>query len=200
MNDRTRARTGPTAPGGDEFVVLLDDLGRPCGSALKADVHHQHTPLHLAFSCWVTDPDDRILITRRAWSKKTWPGVWTNAFCGHPHPGEAVPSAVHRRAGHELGVSITEPRPALPDFRYRAVMPNGLVENEICPVFVAELLSDPAPAPEEVAEFRWMTARELHRRIDLDEHWFSPWATRQLSELAQGLTVFRGAPLSGRSV
>jgi isopentenyl-diphosphate delta-isomerase len=167
-----------------ELVVLLDESGRPCGSAPKARVHHRHTPLHLAFSCWVFDSRGRVLITRRAWSKTTWPGVWTNAFCGHPLPDEPMSSALHRRARVELGLPITEPVVALPDFRYRAVMDNGIVENEICPVFVAEAAGNPDPNPDEVAELRWVDLAYLRDRIARDRRWFSPWAARQLDELA----------------
>jgi isopentenyl-diphosphate delta-isomerase len=178
------ADRGDHRTGADELVVLLDQSGRPRGTAPKAGVHHDRTPLHLAFSCWVTDGRGRTLITRRAWSKRTWPGVWTNAFCGHPAPGEALPDAVRRRARQELGAAITEPTPALPLFRYRATMANGVVENEVCPVFLSELLQEPDPAPDEVAEVRWMAIDELHHRLERDRRWFSPWAARQLVELA----------------
>src|SRR5437868_2928196 len=94
------------AAGAVEDVVLLDDEGRPCGRAPKAEVHHRNTPLHLAFSCWLLDADGRTLLTRRSAAKRTWPGIWTNSFCGHPAPGEEVEAAVHRRARDELGARI----------------------------------------------------------------------------------------------
>ena len=73
-----------------ELVVLLTEDGTPCGTAAKHKVHHTDTPLHLAFSCWVVDGQGRTLLTRRAAVKRTWPGAWTNTFCGHPGPGEQV--------------------------------------------------------------------------------------------------------------
>src|SRR3954447_19898602 len=97
----TQPQTQPP-PTEVELVVLLDDDGRPSGSAPKSEVHTAHTPLHLAFSCWVLDDAGRTLLTRRAPVKRTWPGAWTNSFCGHPAPGETVEDTVHRRAQDEL--------------------------------------------------------------------------------------------------
>ena len=71
------------------------------------------------------------------------PGVVTNTVCGHPRPGEDLAEAVRRRARSELGVEVRDLRLVLPDFRYRAVM-NGLVEHELCPVFVGFVDDDRA--------------------------------------------------------
>ena len=165
------------------MVVLLDEDGRPSGSAPKAEVHHADTPLHLAFSCWVVDELGRTLLTRRAAAKRTWPGAWTNSFCGHPAPGERVEDAVHRRAHDELGTRVSEPVVVLPDFRYRAVMDNGTVENEICPVYVAELLALPEPNPAEVGDLRWEAFEDLPMLLNGDPASYSPWMREQLDAL-----------------
>jgi isopentenyl-diphosphate delta-isomerase len=169
--------------GGPELVVLLSEDGKPCGTALKSEVHHRNTPLHLAFSCWVLDDEGRTLLTRRAAVKRTWPGVWTNSFCGHPAPGEDVADAVVRRAGQELGCALDDLRLVLPDFRYRAVMDDGTVENEICPVYIARLDSVPDPDPAEVDGLSWVRLVDVP---DLDPKRYgelSPWAREQLSAL-----------------
>jgi isopentenyl-diphosphate delta-isomerase len=166
-----------------ELVVLLDEQGRPCGSAPKAEVHHSSTPLHLAFSCWVFDAQGRTLLTRRSALKRTWPGAWTNSFCGHPAPGERIEAAVHRRARDELGTRVSEPTVALPTFRYRAVMRDGTVENELCPVYVAELLMEPTPDPAEVADLRWVPFADLPATVACDPSAYSPWMQEQLAAL-----------------
>lgn len=171
------------SPSSVEMVVLLDENGRPCGEAAKAEVHHNNTPLHLAFSCWVVDEQGRTLLTRRAAVKRTWPGAWTNSFCGHPAPGERVEDAVHRRALDELGTRVSEPVAVLPGFRYCAVMDDGTVENEICPVYVAELLMRPEPNPAEVSDLRWVPYADLSAAVGAEPSSYSPWMLEQLVAL-----------------
>ncbi len=142
--------------GVEELVVLLDEDGHATGTTPKATVHGTDTPLHLAFSCYLFDPDGRLLTTRRALSKPTWPGAWTNSVCGHPGPGEPLADAVRRRVLDEVGVRAEGVTLMLPAFRYRAVMPNGVVENEMCPVFVATTTDALAPDPAEVEEAAWV--------------------------------------------
>ena len=168
-----------------ELVILLADDGTPVGTADKATVHNAETPLHLAFSCHVVDADGRVLVTRRALSKATWPGVWTNAFCGHPGPGESVEAAIARRARRELGIELAEIEPILPDFRYRAVDASGIVEHEVCPVYRARLVGDLHPAADEVAEIAWLEPEALRRAVEAAPFAFSPWLVWQLEELAE---------------
>lgn len=169
-----------------ELVVLLDENGRPCGTAPKQGIHDHNTPLHLAFSCYVFDGAGRLLVTRRALVKTAWPGVWTNSFCGHPGPGENMTDALRRRGRWELGIGLSDVQQRLPDFRYRAVDPNGIVENEICPVFTA-LTDDPVtPRPSEVCEYRWVSLSALAAAAESAPWAFSPWLVLQLKELDTG--------------
>ena len=166
-----------------EQVVLLDEAGRSIGVAAKASVHHSDTPLHLAFSCYVFDGSGALLVTQRASDKPTWPGVWTNSFCGHPAPGENIAEAVRRRAEQELGIVIDDVRLALPTFRYRAVMPDGVVENEMCPVFVATTANDVRPDPAEVEAYVWVDWPEFRRSVLDGSRDVSPWCVEQVQAL-----------------
>ena len=167
----------------DDLVVLVDQEGRPIGTAPRLEVHTDATPLHLAFSCYLLAADGRLLITRRALAKKTWPGVWTNSCCGHLKPGEAPEEAVRRRVRDELGVEVDGLRPALPDFRYRAVDFSGIVENELCPVFIGRLRGELSPDPDEVMDHRFIAWDDLVDAVRAAPELVSPWAAAQIPQL-----------------
>lgn len=167
----------------EDLVVLLDAEHRPVGTAPREGVHGTDTPLHLAFSCWLLDDDGRILVTRRALGKRSWPGVWTNSFCGHPRPGEELRDAVVRHARRELGAEVRDVTELIPDFAYRAVDASGVVENEFCPVFVARVDSDLAPAADEVAEHRWLEVEEYRAALRAAPWALSPWLVEQAARL-----------------
>ena len=161
------------------LVVLLDESGEPIGTAAKASVHGTKTPLHLGFSCHVLTEAGELLVTRRALSKRTFAGVWTNAFCGHPAPGEALEDAARRHANDELGIELHDLELVLPDFRYRAADSDGVVENEVCPVFVARAAGVPVPNVHEVSEFATVAPGDLAVALRATPWAFSPWLVEQ---------------------
>lgn len=182
MEDTRRPIASSSADEAPELVVLLDDAGRPCGTAPKATVHDAETPRHLAFSLHLRRADGRILLTRRALVKRTWPGVWTNAVCGHPGPDEPIEHAINRRAERELHLrseDIAAPTLLAPGFRYRARDASGIVENEICPVYVADYLGEPdalpSPAADEVMETAWADWEDVVAVARRMPFLLSPW-------------------------
>lgn len=167
-----------------EEIVLLNPAGEAIGIAPKAASHHRDTPYHLAFSCYVMDGEGRVLVTRRALDKASFPGVWTNSCCGHPAPGEGLRDAITRRLDTELGMSASGLTLVLPEFDYRATAADGLVEYERCPVVRALADGDTSvrPNPSEVADAGWRTWEEcLALAGDPDA---SPWYRLQLTQLA----------------
>lgn len=166
----------------EDLVVLVEPDGTPCGTADRTSVHTTSTPLHFAFSCHLVEAG-RLLMTRRALTKKTWPGVWTNSYCGHPRPGESAVDAVHRYAQRELGLDVTDVRCVLPDFRYRAVDASGVVENEVCPVFVARPTGPLRPNPDEVMDVAWTDVDDVWAAARRTPWLLSPWFVDQVHAL-----------------
>ena len=141
--------------------------------------------MHLAFSCYVFDEAGSLLLTRRALHKPTFPGVWSNSFCGHPGPGEVFGEALHRRAGQELGIELRDLQLTLPAFRYQATMTNGVRENEMCPVFTAMTSDDVRPDPAEVAATEWVAWESFRDEVLAGRRDVSSWCVQQVAELAR---------------
>lgn len=169
-----------------EEVVLVDGDGKAIGEANKAEVHTANTPRHLAFSCYLFNDEGQLLVSRRALTKLTWPGVWTNSFCGHPAPGESFSAAIGRRAEQELGLKVTDIEVQLPRFSYQATDDSGVVENEFCPVYSARTTQEPNPNPTEVMATAWVDATQLRAAVAATPWAFSPWLVLQLPQLKVG--------------
>ncbi len=181
----------------EEKVVLLNESYERIGALAKAAAHTDETPLHLAFSLFLFDSRGRMLVQRRALSKQTWPGIWSNSCCGHPMPGESIEEAVYRRTKYELGIDLENVECVLPDFRYRARW-KGLWENEFCPVWVGFLDFTPEDfSREEVDSVAWVSweafaAASGEDGDDAFSH-FSPWSkmeARLLTESEQFQRLF----------
>jgi isopentenyl-diphosphate delta-isomerase len=167
-----------------ELIVLVDEEGRSIGTMPKPLVHHGETPLHRAFSAYLFDDAGRLLVTRRAEEKATFPGMWTNTVCGHPGPGEGDAEAIARRALFELGVTVEDLRPAVPGYRYRAEF-RGVVENEICPVYLGRFAGSPEPEATEVGEWELLDWGAFRRRQETEGDAWSPWC-REQARLIEG--------------
>lgn len=167
----------------EELVVLVDNNNNPIGTADKDTVHTTDTPLHRAFSLFLFNSKHQVLLTKRAKTKKTFPGVWTNTVCGHLAPEETSVAAATRRLQEELGidgVTITDFAP----YRYRFADRNGIVENEICPIVIGYFDGDPKPNPEEADEWKWMGWDEFLLDIERNPVPYSPWS-RQEAEIVR---------------
>lgn len=162
-----------------EEVCLVDEENRPTGRCRKSDVHGYVTPLHRAFSIFLFDEQDRLLVQQRAFDKPTWPGIWSNSCCGHPAPDEDTKHAALRRIDQELHLTGGDLFEAIPDFRYRSRY-LGIEENEICPVFIGRITHAGEFNRKEIANLQWISWTEFLRLTDAPatRQWgtLSPWS------------------------
>ncbi len=168
----------------DELIVLIDEHGNEIGTAPKLASHHLQTPLHKAFSCYIFDENGRFLVTQRAKGKKVWPGVWTNSVCGHPGPDESDGTAIRRRVKVELGMEVRNILVVLPNYRYTTPPYEGIIENEICPVYFAQAASKMKRNPTEVENASWVKWIDYVEDMRANPDKYSYWAKDQLQKLA----------------
>lgn len=154
-------------------VILVDESDREIGVMEKLEAH-QRAVLHRAFSVFIFDGAGKMLLQKRATAKYHSGGLWTNACCSHPGPGEAVQAAAERRLFEELGFS-TSLRKAF-DFIYKAAFENGLTEYEFDHVFIGLYDGPLSLNPEEVMEVCWMSMDEIRNDMaakpDIYTEWF----------------------------
>lgn len=160
-----------------EHVVLVDEKNKVLGTKSKAKVHGETTPLHRAFSVFIFDNNNRLLLQQRAKHKKAWPLIWSNSCCGHPMLEESNVEAVKRRCKFELGIEVVhilEVAPYRYCFSYQDVM-----ENEICPIFVARYKGDINININEVQSTQWINWEEWLQQVEFSPSQYSPWCVEE---------------------
>ncbi|OGH17899.1 MAG: isopentenyl-diphosphate delta-isomerase [Candidatus Levybacteria bacterium RIFCSPHIGHO2_02_FULL_37_10] len=168
----------------EEYVVLVDKNNNVLGTAPKLESHNKDTPLHRAFSLFLFSSKGEILLQQRSKNKKTWPLIWSNSCCGHPKLNETNTNAVKRRVKFELGIELNEVHEILPDFSYKAEM-DGIVENEICPVFIGFTDNKPVINKEEIENIKWVEWNDFLNTIKQKPGTYSVWCKQEAKLLAK---------------
>jgi isopentenyl-diphosphate delta-isomerase len=155
-----------------EYVVLVDEGDRSLGSEEKLRAHHDGK-LHRAFSIFVFNGREELLLQRRSPSKYHSGGLWSNTCCGHPRPGEETSAAARRRLKEEMGFACDLQESF--SFLYRAELDDRIVEYEFDHVFIGSFRGQPVPNPNEVCEFQWLNLEDLRRAIQAQPGAFTYW-------------------------
>lgn len=174
-------------------VLLVNDKDKITGEGEKLDVHRKGL-LHRAFSVFLADEEDRLLIQKRAEGKYHSGGVWSNSCCSHQYSGEKLFEAAARCIWDELGISIVltdENAHEAGVFRYYADL-GEMKEHEIDHVIVCRISSDVSfdLNPDEVSEVRWMKREEIDRELAGGAA-YSSWFERAYAEAVKFLDMDR---------
>lgn len=155
-----------------EEVILVNKLDEPVGSMEKMEVH-QKGLLHRAFSVFIFNHKNEMLLQQRSSTKYHSAGLWTNACCSHPRPGEKTEAAALRRLHEELG--FTAPLTKIFDFHYNAVFENGLTEHEFDHVYTGIYTGKITPDPLEVQDYCYKKTSEIASNIQSHPHKYTAW-------------------------
>lgn len=172
-----------------EQVILVDENDVEIGVMEKMEAHEKAL-LHRAFSVFLFNTQGEMLLQKRALTKYHSGGLWTNACCSHPRPGESNQDAAHRRTFEELGI-----RPTLREvfsFTYKADFDNGLTEHEFDHVFLGTYEGPLQPDPQEVAECCYMHMVELRQLMEKDPAQFTVWFRIAFEQVSHHLQQHHG--------
>jgi isopentenyl-diphosphate Delta-isomerase len=155
-----------------ESVILVDVNDNQVGTMEKMEAHHSGA-LHRAFSILLFNSKGEMLIQKRAGSKYHSGGLWTNACCSHPKPGERIEDATRSRLKHEMGIDLQTSFSY--KFIYRAELNSNLVEHELDHVFTGIFDGRPKVNPEEVEDWKFININDLKKDVQANPQNYTPW-------------------------
>lgn len=153
-------------------VILVNEQDEQVGIMEKIEAHRKAV-LHRAFSIFIFNNKGEMLLQQRAFTKYHSGGLWTNACCGHPAPGELTADAAVRRLKEEMG--FTTDLFELFDFTYRHAFDNGLTEYEFDHVFAGFWETPVFPNPEEVNEYCFFSLDEIRKTMKNYPEQYTVW-------------------------
>ncbi len=169
----------------DEPLILVDAQDQALGYLDKAACHDGQGRLHRAFSVFIFNDRNEVLLQKRAAGKRLWPSYWSNSCCSHPRRGESMEVAVRRRIGEELGFSGDGLRDLrfVYRFEYRAQFHDIGSEHELCSVFLARALTEPVINTLEIDDWIWIDQNALSGRLAQKPVEHTPWFKMEWAEL-----------------
>src|SRR5262245_27284081 len=156
-----------------EELILVDDNDREIGFKPKTDAHMGKGVLHRAFSIFVFNSDNELLLQQRSLTKMLWPGFWSNTCCSHPRRGETMDVAVRRRPKQELGFEGRVEY--LYKFKYHAQFGAVGAEHELCSVYFGRYDGPVDVNVTEIAAWRFVGVEALERELKQKPDTFTPW-------------------------
>jgi isopentenyl-diphosphate delta-isomerase len=151
------------------LITLVDNEDNVIGYEEKMKVHVEGK-LHRAFSIFITNSNNEILLQKRNIQKYHSGGLWSNSCCGHPNYNETIEFASYKRLKEEFGFECS--LSYLFKFQYKILFTNDLIENEIDYVFWGYFDNIPKPNPQEISDWRWMNIYELNDVINTNCYTF----------------------------
>ena len=156
----------------EEKVILVNEKNEQIGLMPKMEAHEKAL-LHRAFSVFIFNNKNELMLQQRALNKYHSPGLWTNTCCSHQRDGETNIKAGKRRLKEEMGF-VVDLQESI-SFIYKAPFDNGLTEHEYDHVLLGTYNDEPTINTDEVASWKWMPLEEIKVDISLQPEVYTAW-------------------------
>jgi isopentenyl-diphosphate delta-isomerase len=157
---------------GNELVILVNERDEEVGTMEKMEAHRKGA-MHRAFSIFIMNEKGEMLIQQRADEKYHSGGLWSNACCSHPVPGEDTTDAAHRRLYEEMGFDCELER--LFSLTYKQEVGKALTEHEIDHIYMGLYTGTLQPNSSEVQSYQYVGMRELEAWMQERPGEFTYW-------------------------
>ncbi len=156
----------------EEKVILVNENDEQIGLMPKLEAH-QKAVLHRAFSVFIINDNNELMLQQRALHKYHSPGLWTNTCCSHQRDGENNIEAGVRRLQEEMGFTTSLKNSV--SFIYKAPFDNGLTEHEYDHVLIGKYEGNPIINLDEVAAWKWMSIEAVKEDILKQPEIYTEW-------------------------
>jgi isopentenyl-diphosphate delta-isomerase len=156
----------------NEKVILVDQSDNKIGLMDKMEAHEKGV-LHRAFSVFIFNKNNELMLQKRAHSKYHSPGLWTNTCCSHQRDGESNIEAGKRRLLEEMG--FTTELAETTSFIYKAAFDNDLIEHELDHILIGSFENPPNINKIEVDSWRWMQLEDIKEDIEINPNNYTVW-------------------------
>lgn len=163
----------------EQNIILVNENDEEIGYGEKMAVH-KAAQLHRAFSIFVLNSKNELMLQKRAHHKYHSGGLWTNTCCSHPLKGEDQEITIHNRLVEEMGFDTSLKK--LFYFTYKAELENGLTEYELDHVYLGRFEGEPKPNPEEVCDWKWMDIEEFKTDLKDNPQNYTYWVNYAFEE------------------
>lgn len=167
------------------YVILVNERDEWVGIEEKLTAHKEGL-LHRAFSVFVLNDNDEVLIQKRADGKYHSAGLWSNTCCSHPQPGESTQAAAHRRLQEEMSFDCDVEE--IFTYRYNTDTGNGLVENEYDHIYIGYYNGNVVPNKDEVSDYKFVDLASLSEQVKNNPEAFTTWFKLILPEFSKYLS------------
>ncbi len=169
----------------EDKIVVVDENDDFVREEFKSKCHEGAGILHRAFSVFIFNQNNELLLQQRSSLKPLWPGYWSNSCCSHPRKHESYEDAAVRRVQEELGIECKVNY--LFKFQYQAKYKDVGSENEVCAVLSARCGNDVEIKhdPQEVAEFKYIQPQALLDDIKQDPDKYTPWFKLEIDRVLE---------------
>lgn len=156
----------------EEKVILVNEKDEQIGLMPKLEAHEKAV-LHRAFSIFILNDKNQVMLQQRAAGKYHSPLLWTNTCCSHQREGETNIQAGNRRLMEEMG--FTTELKELFHFIYKAPFDNGLTEHELDHVMIGYYNENPKINTEEAEDWKWMDIDAIKEDMAKNPAMYTAW-------------------------
>lgn len=154
-------------------LVVVNERDKKVDLKDKLECHLNKGILHRAFTIFIFNSKNQLLIQKRSKNKFLWPLIWESSCSGHPLQDEDCISAGEKRLEKELGFSCK--LKFLAKFKHQAKYRNIGTENEICSLLIGNYYGRVKPNPREVGEWKWIGLKSLKKDLIKKPKKYAPW-------------------------